>query len=412
MYQTQFRWVCCVLIGGLIAAHDAQAQDKNNLIPLKASLKSVLNSHTRVAAAREEVSAAKYRAIGLGKPMYNPEIGADTESAEVNTYAISLNQSISTGGKRTARKMLGESGQALAWAEFEQLRHEIVIDIIRAMVEYKSALASMDLANRRSELMEEFYNTAKKRHEFGDLSQSELNLARVAFATALDQANASQRAESIAKSALLVISQGTSVGIWPEIQITTTALPLPSDEKLLGVPSIQLAMLQAEVASANAGLAKANTKPDPNFSLKAGREGEDTLLGLSFSIPIFIRNNFSDEQRASLNEETAALIRAQAQISETRIRLEVLGQSYDAASEGWQSWQQLMAGETQPALDLIELLWKSGDITTSEYLLQLNQLIESSAAGINLRFRTQEIWVDWLEATASWRDWFTKGELS
>ena len=102
MNSTRFRWACCVLICGSIAAHDAQAQyiEENNLTPLKASLKSVLNSHTRIAAAREEVSAARFRAIGLGKPIYNPKIGADAESAEVNTYAISLNQSVSTGGKR------------------------------------------------------------------------------------------------------------------------------------------------------------------------------------------------------------------------------------------------------------------------------------------------------------------------
>ena len=58
-------------------------------------------------------------------------------------------------------------------------------------------------------------------------------------------------------------------------------------------------------------------KPDPTFGFRIGKEDSDTLTGLTFSVPLFVRNTFSaevDVANASLiqAERTAANVRRQA----------------------------------------------------------------------------------------------------
>lgn len=412
MNITQHRWVWCGLLVGGLSLQSAIAQDSTvieQVVPLKAPLKTVLNSHTRIAAARRDYSAAQYQALALGRPLYNPEIGGEAVSGEVDEYSLSLSQSISTGGKKDARRQLGNAGQALVYAEFEQLRHEIVIEILRAQVDYKGSAATAALAQRRSELMRKFFATAQKRYDAGDMGQSEVNLARVALAIALDQLAEANLLLANAESALLVATQQRNASIWPDIEETPASLTTPAD--LQSIPAVHLAILTTGVANANARLADAFRKPDPNFAVRAGKEGEDNLLGVTFSVPLFVRNNFSNEHLAALDAESAAATRANALQLETGMQLEVLKKAYETALSNWQGWQELIIGQLGSALELNDRLWVSGEISTSDYLLQLDRLLESNAAGINLRFRVQQIWINWLDVSATWQQWFTQGEL-
>ena len=412
MISTQHSWVWCLLLAGLLSLQNANAQDSTLVkqpVSLKAPLKAVLVSHTRLAAARRDYAASQYQALGLERPLYNPEIGGEAVSGEVDEYYLSLSQTISTGGKKDARRQLGASGQALVYAEFEQLRHEIVIEILRAQRDYKASLARVEPAQRRSDLMRKFFETAQLRHAAGDMGKSEVYLARVALATALDQVAEANSNLSSAESTLLVASQQRDPSVWPDVEETPEHLVIPVD--LRRIPAVNLAHLNTAVASANASLADAFRKPDPNFELRAGREADENLIGVTFSVPLFVRNNFSNEHLAALDAENAASIRANALELETGIQLEVLKKAYDTALANWESWQDLIAGEFDAALDLNNRLWESGEISTSDYLLQLDRLLESNEAGINLRFRVQQIWVDWLDVSATWQQWFTEGEL-
>ena len=412
MISTQHSWVWCLLLAGLLFLQNANAQNSTDIkqpVSLKAPLKAVLNSHTRLAAARRDYAASQYLALGLERPLYNPEIGGEAISGEVDEYYLSISQTISTGGKKDARRQLGVSGQALAYAEFELLRHEIGIEILNAQFDYRESLARVELAQRRSDLMRKFFDTAQLRYSAGDMGKSEVNLARVALATALDQMAEANRNLSGAESALLVASQQRDPSVWPDVEDTPDRLVTPTD--MQRIPAVNLAHLNTAVANANASLADAFRKPDPNFEVRAGKEANDNLIGVTFSVPLFVRNSFSNEHLAALDAENAASMRANALELETGIRLEVLKRAYETALANWQSWQNLIVGEFDAALELNERLWESGEISTSDYLLQLDRLLESSEAGINLRFRVQQIWVDWLDVSATWQQWFTEGEL-
>jgi len=56
-------------------------------------------------------------------------------------------------------------------------------------------------------------------------------------------------------------------------------------------------------------------------------------------------------------------------------------------------------------LELIKRLWRAGDMSTAEYLVQLKQAIDTQAAGIELRGRSWKSGFNWLYETAQITAW-------
>ncbi len=54
---------------------------------------------------------------------------------------------------------------------------------------------------------------------------------------------------------------------------------------------------------------------------------------------------------------------------------------------------------------LIERLWKAGEISATDYLVQLKQRLDSQIAGVELQSRTWQAWVDWLKASGTIETW-------
>ena len=58
-----------------------------------------------------------------------------------------------------------------------------------------------------------------------------------------------------------------------------------------------------------------------------------------------------------------------------------------------------MAGRSERSQILLEKKWRSGDMSTTEYLLALQQLTEGLASGIELREQFQLAQIEWLFQT-------------
>jgi cobalt-zinc-cadmium efflux system outer membrane protein len=59
-------------------------------------------------------------------------------------------------------------------------------------------------------------------------------------------------------------------------------------------------------------------------------------------------------------------------------------------------------GEQRRVLDQ---LWRSGDITAVEYLVQLDQTYSAERAGIELKGSLWRAWIDWLDASGTLNEW-------
>ena len=128
-------------------------------------------------------------------------------------------------------------------------------------------------------------------------------------------------------------------------------------------------------------------------------------MGVRLSIPLFVRNSYKAEVVAAQADADAAQAESQ------RIRLELETErrravdSYAAARAAWTRWQGSRGTDVERRATLLERLWREGELSTSEYLLQLNQTLDTALAGAELEARLWRTYTDYLAATGQLERW-------
>ena len=130
---------------------------------------------------------------------------------------------------------------------------------------------------------------------------------------------------------------------------------------------------RVQVAKAAAGLAQANRSTEPTLGLRGGREDSESLIGLSLSIPLMVRSNFSDEVKAASSDV----------IQQEQILMDIHRRAsarFDGSLErfglihgAWGNWKDGDAALLTQQMQLLQDIWKAGEISTSEFLLQAGQ---------------------------------------
>ena len=129
------------------------------------------------------------------------------------------------------------------------------------------------------------------------------------------------------------------------------------------------------------------------------------MIGATITIPLNIRNTYKaevDEARQNLVEnEHSALVAYRNQ------RATVLANTerYQLLQNAWRDWQKTGLSSINRQLNLIERLWRAGDMSTAEYLVQLKQALDTQAAGLELRGQLWKNGFDWHYETASIDAW-------
>lgn len=184
---------------------------------LPAFVRTVLEDNPKLQAARSAVDAAQARARGAGKPLYNPELELDAETAESDTASLGITQAIDWADKRGARHGIAAFETEAARAEFEATRQQLTTELLAALGRYHSAEALDRLARQRADLMQRFLALAERRRQAGDLNQVELDLARLAHTQArLQQAQASAE-RTDAEQALVAVTGSSPRQDWPAL---------------------------------------------------------------------------------------------------------------------------------------------------------------------------------------------------
>ena len=107
-------------------------------------------------------------------------------------------------------------------------------------------------------------------------------------------------------------------------------------------------------------------------------------MGVTFSIPLNVRNNFSAETRAAERAALEAEARFQAVYRKQRFDWQAAQAAWQRFDQQYRSWKTLVHGRVENSAKLLERQWRSGDLSTTDYLLALNQRAESLLAGIAL----------------------------
>ena len=412
------RWIAMVLATLIFngPAHAQQARsdvetdsiESSSQSELTAFVRAVVDANPQVNAARAALDASVALEGAAGRPLYNPELELELEDADSETRAIGISQTIDWGGKRRARTAVAESETRSIEADFLSVRWRVASDLLSAMAFYQTESDRSALASVRSGTMQDFAELAEQRFEAGDISQIELDLAVLAFTDArIKQATASANVAE-AKQSVSSLAIGSPPAEWPAFQTELSASSVrPSEvsDLVMSLPHVRAALLRVAAASAQVELRQRERRLDPTLTLRGGTEDDETLVGLNITVPLPIRNRYKYEVTAASAERRQAQQEASDISRQAYARFQGAQERYQLSRTAWEDWQKTGGVSLQRQTDLLWRLWEAGELSTTEFLVQLRQTLDTRESALELREALWRAWFEWLTASGQIESW-------
>ena len=397
-----WRAAACLILALVLVP---QAQADTATPQLRQLVERLLAEHPRMAEARAALEAARARGEAADRPLYNPELELDAERAEGDTDSIGISQTIDLGNKRGARSKAAVARLAAARARIDATRIELEGRFLTALAEWQTARALDALAAERARLMARFETLAEKRFDAGDITQVDLDLARQArLRAALSRSRA--RGELSAAGEQLRALLPNAPSAWPALPERLPALERVDAEALLPqLPRMREAMAEVEASRGELELSRSNRIIDPTIGVRAGRENDSSLVGVTLSVPLYIRNSYRAEVQAAGAELASAEAALQRVRRERLAALNSAAERYRLIRAGWRQWQRAGAPSLSRQTATLERLWQAGELGTTEYLVQLDQTLETRAEAMRTRGELWQRWFEWLTVSAQLDQW-------
>ncbi|MFZ5619698.1 MAG: TolC family protein [Pseudomonadota bacterium] len=400
----------------------AVARDNPTTLPATPALRQLigetLEQNPGVQAARAAVEAAEARARGADRPLYNPELELDAEQAETRTATLGLNQAIDWADKRSVRTEVAGAERDAARAEYAAVRQQLTGELLAALGRYHTAADIQRLTQQRLELMQRFLDLAEQRRRAGDVNQVELDLARLAHAQAALQSSQSAADLAEAQQALAAIT-GEPRTDWPVLPAELPAIEdVDVDTLLTNLPVLRAQQARVVAARATVTLRNRERRPDPILGVRAGQErgfrnGNDDaygVAGLTLNIPLYVRNSFRAEVEAAGAELTQADQSLQDGHRRARAQLLSAADRYRLSRSAWEAWLRTGQASLGSQVALLERIWRAGEMSTADYLVQLNQTLETRATALEAQGRLWTAWADWLVASGQADAWLGQSD--
>lgn len=393
--------VSCVLFSPLAIAAAAES--------LPTAVRAAWAAHPAAEATEQTLAAAAARANAASRPLYNPELelAVDDEGDE-RTTAAGLALTLDWSGKRRARTAAGEAERALVEAEAMARRSGFARSWLHAWADRLAAQRRVALGAQRVGLVQRFAELAERQLAVGDISALERDLALLARdETRAEQATLLADAAAADESLRAVGGRATEV---PEVAASDVPPGLPDDtDRLEGVPEHRIALAQTQRAERAVTVADRERRPDPTLSLRGGQVDignvTDNVVGLAISVPIFVRNNYRAEAVAARADSEAASAEEARVVLESEAAAERARATYAAVRDAWSQWSTSPGTDVDARAVLLEKLWRAGELSTADYLIQLQQTVDTALAGADLQGRVWRAYVDALYATGRLDAW-------
>ena len=354
-------------------------------------LASQIQQHPEVLAAREQLLGSNASADALEQPLYNPELSTDLErNGEEDNYRVGVQQTIDWWDRRGARRQQAGFMRSTAEALYQQQVLDKTADALAALVEWHAANRAAAIAQAQQQQLNALLEQVDKRQQAGDLGSIDAELTFLSLSQQLAQvaeAEAAIQKAEIRVRELLPAWAPTRGGIpddfWP------SQPDLTSDQELRQYPAVASAHARWQSLKEEAEVTRRTAKAEPTFGVNAGRDGGEGVVGLTFSIPLNVRNNFSAETRAAERIALEAEARFQAIYRKQRFDWQAAQATWQRFEQQYRRWQEVVQGRVENSAELLKRQWRTGDLSTTNYLLALNQRTESLLAGIELEKQTR-----------------------
>jgi len=394
----------------LTSAAVAQTPDINRFIQTLWQQSPVIHE----AEAKVESTRSSHKAAS--KWLYNPEVELEAEDkdGEKKTKIIGISQTIDWNGKFLASGKIGAFKLEKAIAERDLVRQDLGIDVLSALADYQTYRAVMNMATRRTALMQNFSALAKNSFNAGDTDQSEYNLARLALSEALIQNVEAETNLTMAKEKLnslsgFVVQKEEDFPLLPYNLPALTFTNMEFETLILKLPEIRMLQSKKDAAQAEIKLARRNKLADPTISVRGGKEEGTDLVGISLSIPLNIFNSFQAEVDVARNESLAIdkSIRNALHIAKTKLIAE--HRNYSLSASAWNNWRNTGDKALSEQITILDKKLKIGDLSATDYLVQIQQTLNTEIAAIELYNKTWQAWFSWLAASGTIENWL--GEI-
>ena len=361
-----------------------------------------IKKHPQMVAAIEAMNAQLYQAENLTKAIYNPEIWGDfgNEGSD-RTYTLGINQTIDRTNKRDVRKRQAVFLRLAAKKDYDSLLQNKLSDALHALNNWQSIKRQSELIDQQEIQLENLLNIVKKRTSSGDLGQLDAELAYLSLS---QQSGQSARIQAQLRRVEAQIRE--LLPDWNNNSITLSqtqwnqVIDKSADKWVDSHPLVEAAKAQWQIALLAAEIANKNKKADPTFGVEAGKLGNDNILSLSFSLPLYVRNNFSLEYKAASQQAISAEANYHAARRKQLFAITASQSALNEYQKRYQKWQLLMKGRDKNSESLLQKQWGIGDISTTEYLLTLQQRTKGLLAGIQLQQEYQSALIQLLQDTA------------
>lgn len=377
---------------------------------LRDALRAAWGRHPSATSAQAQAAAAAARLDAAGRPLYNPEVevAIDKEGPDTSvTGGVSL--ALDLHDKRGARRDAAAARLTQAQAAARLVQRDFVRQWFASWAELQTARERVATGERRLALVSRLADVARRQFAAQDISGLERDFAQLA----LDEARAEQSRliAEVAEAEARFRGVGGDPATVARAELPTDRLPAPDLQAgdIRQLPDWQVAEAAAVAAEREVVVAKRNRRGDPTVAVRAGRidlDGlQDNVLGASVSIPLFVRNTYRAEVTAAQADARAASADA------ARIRLELDAErtraitSYAAARDAWARWTASRGTDLDRRTTLLERLLREGELSPSDYLVQLRQTLDTQLAGAELEARVWRAYTDYLAATGQLERW-------
>ena len=369
---------------------------------------AALAEHPQVLAAEAGVDAGKALQQAASRPVFNPELDIGFESSDTNDRLIGVSQTLDIGRQRSARRAVAGGELQVAERQLAGARQELAVELLAALAEYWTARELDALGVLRLDLMQRFADVAQQRQQAGDLTQVDLNVANLARSQARIERAGASAALAEADQMLRAFASSVSAGNWPRPPTELPVLRLSEDdldELINAVPEVRIQRDQLAVAEATVTLRERERRATPTLSVVGGEEEDESLVGLSVSVPLNVRNRFMYEVSAA----RASRLQIERELDNitlrARARVQGATQRYVLTREAWREWLETGAPNLAEQTELLERLWRAGELDLTEYLVQLDQTLDTQASALELQRELWLAWFEWLAAAGEVGAW-------
>ncbi|WP_298443106.1 TolC family protein [uncultured Ferrimonas sp.] len=354
------------------------------------------------AAALQQQQFAVNRA---SQALYNPELAAEVENMGGDgaaEYQLGISQTIDWADKRGLQTRLAQLQAQQAQASHQLQRNQLLLQLLNHYSQWALAQQQDNWHAQQQQQFALLVQQTRQKVQVGDVAPLDLQLLQLEQARLLAQRSHSQQALLQQQGQL----QALGSSLW-QLPIQLDEISLPSGPTAISprLPALQPAYKAVQIARAEMALTQGQQQWDPTVSIGVKHSGNEQSLNLGISVPLALRNR----GQAELQQAQQQLLLAELQLSEHQqrlsIELESLTAQWQLLSSNYGQWQQLALQPLASSQALLQKQWRSGELTTPNFVQAQQQLLATHSAGAQLQTQRQQAALALLAARGELETW-------